>query len=102
MLVLLAVVALALTLSTPAAADEAEFTPSTQFYDIDSNGVLSLWGVPAANGNPLKANPDYGWPSEFAVAAWYTTILKAHEMNLYVVVGYDPVTFDIWYIAKPR
>ena len=88
--------------SISAFAAEATFNPSTQYYDMNSEGVLNLWGVPEANGNAVKANPDYGWPSEFVVAAWYATLLKAHQMNLSIVVGYDPVTYDIWYVAKPR
>jgi len=101
---LLLVVLAVSILMIPATALSAEsnFNPNTQYYDMSSEGVLNLWGIPEANGNAVKANPDYGWPSEFTVAAWYATILKAHEMNLYVVVGYDPVAYDIWYIAKLR
>lgn len=96
-------VAFALSMvSTKAIAAEANFNPNTQYYDMNSEGVLNLWGIPEANGNSVRANPDFGWPSEFVVAAWYATILKAHQMNMYVVVGYDPVTYDIWYVAKPR
>lgn len=88
--------------SMSAIAAEATFNPNTQYYDMNSEGVLNLWGIPEANGNAVKANPDYGWPSEFVVAAWYATLLRAHQMNLSIVVGYDPVTYDIWYVAKPR
>lgn len=91
-----------LMVPTIALSVESTFNPNTQFYDVNSQGTLNLYGIPEANGNTVKANPDYGWPSEFVVSVWYATILKAHEMNMSVVVGYDPVTFDIWYIAKPR
>lgn len=40
--------------------------------------------------------------SLIAIAMWYSTILKAHQMNQRVVVGYDPVNFEVWYVAKPR
>jgi hypothetical protein len=83
-------------------AAEITFNPSTQFYDLNSEGVLSLWGVPEANGNAIRANPDGGWPQESIVMGWYATILKAQQMNLNVPIGYDPVTFDIWYVARPR
>jgi hypothetical protein len=93
-------------LAVPLVAESAEvlFNPGAQSngYDMDGNGVLHLWGVPEASGNALVANPDYGWPTVSAIAAWYATLLKAQEMNLSVSVGYDPVTRDIWYIGKPR
>lgn len=101
----IAVIALALgILSAPLAAQSAEITfyPSTQWYNVDGNGTLQLWGVPEANGNALVANPDYGWPTTTAVAAWYAVLLKAQEMNLSVGVGYDPNTLDIWFIGRPR
>lgn len=89
-------------LSAPAYSAEVTYNPGTQFYDMNGSGVLSLWGVPEANGNALVANPDYGWPTEASVASWLTTLLKAQEMGLVVVVGYDPATLDIWYVARPR
>lgn len=89
-------------LATPVLSAEVAYNPGTQFYDMNSNGVLSLWGVAEAGGNALVANPDYGWPSEMAVASWLTTLLKAQQMGLGVVIGYDPNTRDIWYIGKPR
>ncbi|MGB3073628.1 MAG: hypothetical protein WBB68_05205 [Candidatus Moraniibacteriota bacterium] len=93
-------------LAAPLVAESAEvlFNPSAQSngYDMDGNGVLHLWGVPEASGNALVANPDYGWPTVSAIAAWYATLLKAQEMNLSVSVGYDPTTLDIWYVGKPR
>lgn len=101
-LVILTILVVVFLMTIPAMAAEATFNPSTMWYDMNGEGILSLWGVPAANGNALRANPDYGWPTEFAIASWYTVILKAHEMGLSVVVGYDPVTYDIWYVAKPQ
>lgn len=101
-LIILVIFAIAILTTIPASALEAIFNPSTMFYDTNGEGVLTLWGVPEANGNGLKANPDYGWPTEFAIATWYSTILKAHEMGMVVVVAFDPVTYDIWYVAKPR
>lgn len=87
-----------------ASAHSAEITynPSTQFYDMNGSGVLSLWGVPEANGNALVANPDYGWPTEVSVASWLVMLMKSQEMGLVVKVGYDPNTRDIWYIIKPH
>lgn len=73
-----AVIALAvgiLTGSAPALASEASFDPSIQWYDMNGDGTLRLWGVPEANGNALAANPDYGWPVPVAIASWYATIL---------------------------
>lgn len=81
---------------------EITYNPSTQFYDMNGNGVLSLWGVPEANGNALVANPDYGWPTEASVASWLAMLMKSQEMGLVVKVGYDPNTRDIWYIIKPH
>jgi hypothetical protein len=97
-----AVMAVASVASANAA--EATFDPnsSTQFYDINGNGILSLWGVTAANGNALKANPDYNYPTELSIASWVAMLLKAQQMNKVVVVGYDPATYEIWYIARPR
>lgn len=100
--VMTAVSAALLSVAPVALSAEASFNPSTQFYDTDGNGIIRLWGVPEASGQPLVANPDYGWPTEMAMALWYSTILKAHQMNQRVVVGYDPVNLEIWYIAKPR
>lgn len=98
-----AVIALGI-LSAPLAVQSAEITfyPNTQGYNVEGKGILQLWGVPEAGGNALVANPDYGWPTTTAVAAWYAVLLKAQQMNLSVGVGYDPATFDIWYIGKPK
>lgn len=82
-------------------AVEATFNPNTQFYDVNGNGILSLWGIPGTSG-AVKANPDYGYPTEAAIASWTAMLMKAQELNLAVVVGYDPSTLDIWYVAKPR
>lgn len=101
----LAVIVLALgAIVAPLSAQSAEvtFTPGTQWYDMDGNGALHLWGVPEANGQALVANPDYGWPTTTAIAAWYAVLLRAQEMNLSVGVGYDPNTLDIWFIGRPR
>jgi hypothetical protein len=98
----LMVATIVLLAMTEAHSSEVIFNPNTQFYDMNSNGVLSLWGVPEANGNALVANPDFGWPTELAVASWYAALLKAQELGMSVGVGYDPNTLDIWYIAKPR
>jgi hypothetical protein len=97
----LCIFATMLIASTTYAAD-ATFDPNVQYYDTNSEGVLSLWGVPTANGGALKGNPDGGWPTKAAIASWQATLLKAQELNMVVVVGYDPVTFDIWYVARPR
>lgn len=99
----IAIASIMLVVVTPhASAAEITFNPSVQWYDTDGTGTLRLWGVPEANGNALVANPDYGWPTEMAVALWQSTILKAQQMNLSVGVGYDPVTLDIWFVARPR
>lgn len=92
---------LTLMYSFNAKAVEATFNPNTQFYDVNGNGILSLWGIPGTSG-AVKANPDYGYPTEAAIASWTAMLMKAQELNLVVVVGYDPSTLDIWYVAKPR
>lgn len=99
---LIASVILLATVSLPAPAADVYFDPNVQYYNLDGSGTLFLWGIPEANGNPLLANPDYGWPTETAIAAWYATILKAQELNLRVVISYNPVNFEIWYVARPR
>ncbi len=81
---------------------EIMFNPSVLWYDVTSEGVLELWGVPEANGQALQANPDYDWPSVNTVSLWTGMLLKAQEMGLSVPVGYDPGNLDIWYIGKPR
>ena len=83
-------------------AAEVTFNPNVHFYDMNGNGTLSLWGVPAANGNAIKANPDNNYPTEASIASWLAMIMKAQELNLVVVIGYDPNTLDIWYIGRPR
>lgn len=83
-------------------AAEATFDPNVQYYDVNAEGTLSLWGVPEAGGSALKGNPDNGWPAKSAIASWVSLIMQAQELNMSVVVGYDPATFDIWYIARPR
>lgn len=92
----------AMFIASTAYAADATFDPNAQYYDTNSEGILSLWGVPATNGNALKGNPDGGWPTQSAIASWLALLLKAQELNMSVVVGYDPVTFDIWYVARPR
>lgn len=93
------VVAVSFLFATSAYSAEVVYDPSTQPFDINSNSILSLWGVPEANGNALVANPDYEWPTEISVAAWLSMLLKAREMNTTVTVGYDPTTLDIWYVS---
>lgn len=85
-----------------ARAAEVVFNPSVFWYDVTSEGVLELWGVPEANGQALRANPDYDWPSVNTVSLWIGVLLKAQEMGLSVPVGYDPGNLDIWYIGRPR
>lgn len=92
----------AMLITSNAFAAEATFNPNVQYYDTNAEGVLSLWSVPGVSGAALKANPDGGWPTKAAIASWQATLLKTQELNMVVVVGYDPVTFDIWYIARPR
>lgn len=99
------VIAAGLTVTSLAAQSaEITFNPGdpTRGYDMDGSDVLHLWGVPEANGQALVGNPDYNWPTVTSVHRRYSTILKAQEMGLSVGVGYDPVTFDIWYVGKPR
>ncbi len=81
---------------------EISFNPSALWYDVTSEGVLQLWGIPEANGQALRANPDYDWPSVNTVSLWIGMLLKAQELGLSVPVGYDPSTLDIWYIGRPR
>ncbi len=54
-------------LVTPAYSAEVTYNPNTQFYDMNSNGVLSLWGVPEAGGNALVANPDCRRTGDFSL-----------------------------------
>jgi hypothetical protein len=89
-------------IASNAFAADATFNPNAQYYDVNAEGTLSLWGVPEAGSGALKGNPDNGWPTKSAIASWVSLIMKAQELNMVVVVGYDPVTFDIWYVAKPR
>ena len=97
-------IAVGFVMSTLQGASAAEiiFDPGVQWYDMNGDGQLSLWGVPEAGGNPLKANPKDGWPTPVAVAAWYAALLKAQQMGKTVGVGYDPATFIIWYVGRPR
>jgi hypothetical protein len=104
--ILASVVAAALTIATlvsPASAAEAVFDPAstTLSYDVNDTGILKVWGVPAASGNPLVANPDYGYPAEIAIATWVALLLKAQELGKVVKIGYDPTTLEIWYVSKP-
>ncbi|MCK9379043.1 MAG: hypothetical protein M0P97_02770 [Candidatus Moranbacteria bacterium] len=46
--------------------------------------------------------PRLSWQTELSVAMWYATILKAQENDMMVVVGYDPASYELWYVAKPR
>lgn len=85
-----------------ASAVDTPFNPNVQYYDMNADGTLSLWGVPEAGTNALKANPDGGWPAKSTIASWLAILLQAQEMNMSVVVGYDPVTLNIWYVARPR
>jgi hypothetical protein len=91
-----------LLVALPAYSIEACFDPGTQFYDFNGESKLSIWGVAEASGNGLTADAQNSWHSELSVAMWYATILKAQEMGLQVVVAFDPVTYEIWYIARPR
>lgn len=93
---------LLLFVTFPAQSAETVFNPNILYYDTTSEGVLELWGVPEANGQVIKANPDGGWPSENTVALWQAYLMKAQEMNMVVPVGYDPGTLDIWFIGRPR
>lgn len=97
------IILLAFTMIANAAQSaEAMFNPSVLWYDVTSEGVLELWGVPEANGQALQANPDYDWPSVNTVTLWTGIIMKAQEMGLSVPVGYDSSTLEIWYIGRPR
>jgi len=86
----------------PVQSAEVCYDPNIQFYDINGVSKLSLWGVPEANGQSLWADAKDSWHSELSVALWYGTLLKAQEFGLQVVIGYDPDTLAIWYVARPR
>lgn len=83
-------------------AAEVEFNPNTQFYDVNGVSKLSLWGVPVTNGQALWADAKDSWQTELSVTAWVAMLLKAQQMGMKVSVGYDPVTFQIWYMSRPR
>ena len=87
---------------SPAYSTEACFDPDTQFYDMNGSSKLTLYGIAEASGNGVYVDPVNSWQTEFSVAMWYATILKAHDMGLQVVVAFDPVTYEMWYVAKPR
>lgn len=98
----LAVLSLCSLGSTAALAAETTFNPNTQFYDMNGSSRLSLWGVPEAGGQAVWADSKESWHTELSVATWMSMLLKAQQLNMNVVVGYDPVNFEIWYVAKPR
>lgn len=87
---------------TVSSAAEATFNPNVQFYDMNGSSRLSLWGIPEANGQPVWADAKESWQTELSVATWISMLLKAQQLNMSVVVGYDPANFQIWYVAKPR
>lgn len=91
-----------LFIASNASAVDVTFNPSVQYYDVNAGGILSLWGVPEAGNNALKGNPGNGWTTKSAVASWISLLMKAQELNKVVVIGYDPTTFDIWYVTRPR
>jgi len=97
---LLCALALVSGLAQPA---EVTFNPNVLWYNTTGDGTLQLWGVPESNGQPIQANPDYGWPTENAVAMWLSMLMKAQEMGKSVVIGYNPAPpYDLWYIGRPR
>ncbi|HBO16488.1 MAG: hypothetical protein UR69_C0003G0100 [Candidatus Moranbacteria bacterium GW2011_GWE2_35_2-] len=83
-------------------ADEACFDPNAQYFDVNGVSRLNLWGIPEANDNAVFADARQSWHTELSVAMWYATILKAQENDMVVVVGYDPASYELWYVAKPR
>ena len=89
------------TLNSIAFADEACFDPSAQHYDVTGSSKINLWEIPAASGNAVWADSEQSWHTELSVTMWYATILRAQEMSMVVVVGYDPSTYGLWYIGKP-
>jgi len=86
----------------PVQSAEVCYDPSVYFYNMNGVSHLSLWSVPEVNGAELWADSKESWHSELSMAAWYMTLMKAQEMGLQVVIGYDPDTLAIWYIARPR
>ena len=92
----------AMFIASNAYAADVTFNPNTQHYDVNAEGTLSLWGVPEAGPNAIKGNPDNGWPTKSAIASWLSLLMKAQELNMVVVVGYDTTTLDIWYVTRPR
>jgi hypothetical protein len=102
MKLLVCAVVFAIISGSLANAAEITFNPAFQGYNMESTGKLCLWGVPEAEAGALTADPNNGWPSEMAIAAWYITLLRAQARAQVVTVGYDPGTFDIWYVSKPH
>lgn len=86
----------------PVQSAEVCYDPSVYFYNMNGVSRLSLWSVPEINGAELWADAEESWHSEISIAAWYMTLMKAQELGLQVVIGYDPDTLAIWYIARPR
>lgn len=81
-------------------AAEICFDPAIQGYNMNGESNLVLWGVTGAP-NGLTADAKNSWHSELSVASWYALLLKAQEMGKQVGIGYDPVSFEIWYIGHP-
>jgi len=86
----------------PAQSAEVCYDPGVYFYNMNGVSRLSLWSVPEVNGAEIWADSKESWHTELSVSAWYMTLLKAQEMGLQVVIGYDPDTLAIWYVARPR
>ena len=98
-----AVLVLSLLISVvPAQSAEVCYDPNVYFYNMNGVSRLSLWSVPEVNGAELWADAKESWHSELSIALWYATLVKAQEMGLQVVIGYDPDTLAIWYIARPQ
>jgi hypothetical protein len=86
-------------------AAELNFCPA-EWNKININGhsTLEVWGVPGLGSRPLVANPDYDWPTEAAVFAWWKSIRDARANGECITIYYNPTAssegFDIWGISE--
>jgi|GEM_PF-5949919 len=80
----------ALAIATvPALAAELTFCPeSWNKVNITGDSVLEIWG--AGLSGPLIANPDYGWPTEASVYAWYNIVIDARADGTCISIYHDP------------
>lgn len=97
--------ALAMAMAFPAMSAELNFCPQTWTkINVDGSSVLFVWGIPGLTPKPLVANPDYTWPTEAAVYAWWQVFRQARIDGTCVTIYYNPVAtaqgFDLWSVSE--